>query len=108
MAGDLERYREQEHLIAKVLIEAQVRAVAIDHEAQEKAERLKKEMMDEIALKRTELANLKTRVEQFKSNFSQMLDSCKASLSIFDELATKGPQEDRLPPRVSASGEGRY
>ncbi|MEW6229772.1 MAG: DivIVA domain-containing protein [Bacillota bacterium] len=105
LASDLERYREQEHLIAKVLIEAQLRAVAIEHEAQEKAERIKKEVMDEIALKRTELNSLKTRVEQFKDNFAKMLDSCKASLSVFDQLAT---EEGEAVPRVSPGNEARF
>ncbi len=106
IASDLEKYREQEHLIAKVLIEAQVRAAAIEREAQEKAERLKKEVMDEIARKRTELANLKNRVEQFKRNFSQMLDSCKASLSAFDGLASKGPEEETFVPGPARAATG--
>lgn len=105
LANDLERYREQEHLIAKVLIEAQIRAVGIEHEAQEKAERMKKEIMDAIALKRTELNTLKSRVEQFKSDFAHMLDSCKSSLSMFDGLTA---EEGGTMPRVGVGGEGRF
>lgn len=105
LTSDLERYREQERLIAKVLIEAQLRGVAIEQEAQEKAERMKREIMDEIALKRTELNNLKTRVEQFKSNFSKMLDSCQASLSMFDQLVA---EEGEVEPRVGPGSEARF
>ncbi len=89
LASDLQRYREQEHLIARVLIEAQIRANAIEHEAHERAERLNKQIMDEVASKRSELGSLKARVEQFKTNFCKTLDSYKASLLASDDLSAQ-------------------
>ncbi|NPV52523.1 MAG: hypothetical protein HPY71_03255 [Firmicutes bacterium] len=89
LEAQLAKYQEQEQVIAQVLVDAQVRAAAIEREAREGAERIKEEIMAEIAIRRTELRDINARVEEFKKDFMRMLDDYKASLSVHDARFTE-------------------
>lgn len=81
LKAQVARHQEQEQIIARILVEAQVRAVAIESEAKQKAESIEQQVLAEIAIKRAELNNIRLRVEEFKKEFGRMLDSYRASLS---------------------------
>lgn len=102
LTAELAKYQEQERHIAQILVQAQVRAEAIEQEAREKAEGMKQDLMMEVAIKRRELHNIQARIDQFKQDFTHMLDNYRASLSTLEDLAGGG---ERLWPGLGVGVE---
>jgi cell division septum initiation protein DivIVA len=81
LQAEMARYQQREQTVSSALGQAQAEAQAIEQEAEAKSAEMRREIMDKIAAERTQLAELKSLLERFRSSFDQLLVSYEVGLA---------------------------
>lgn len=76
----LNEYTEREHIIADVMLKAQINARKIEDEARERSRIMLERSEEELRKKNQELELLRMKVERFREEFRGILDEYKISL----------------------------
>lgn len=80
----IEEFNEREHAISEVMISAQKNAQIVQEEAMQKAQTMLKESEEKVRLKTQELESLRTRVNNFKEEFHNVLEKYQSSLETME------------------------
>lgn len=80
----IEEFNEREHAISEVMITAQKNSQAVQEEALKKAQNMLKESEEKVRLKTQELESLRTKVNNFKEEFHNVLEKYQSSLETMD------------------------
>lgn len=76
----LNEYIDREHIIADVMLKAQINARKIEDEARERSRIMLEKSEEELRKKNQELESLRMKVERFREEFRGILDEYKISL----------------------------
>lgn len=85
----LRNYVEREHIIADVMLNAQINAQKIEDKAQQKAQTMLETADDELKQKLQELDHLRSKIQNFKKEFSDILDNYKSSIGTINEPSSE-------------------
>lgn len=92
----LNEYKEREHLVAEVMVTAQINAQRIEESAKERARIMIAESEEELKQKQQELDSLRIKVVSFKQDFRETLDNYRISL----ERISEAPAELSFVPTL--------